>query len=56
MAIQGALPVEFEQMSVMPYVDDNGRRPRVTSPGGALVSSASGRTAAAGAGSGKDGA
>ncbi|GAA4899920.1 plasmid replication, integration and excision activator [Streptomonospora salina] len=22
-------PVEFEQMSVMPYVDDSGRRPRV---------------------------
>ncbi len=22
-------PVEFEGMSVMPYVDDNGRRPRV---------------------------
>ncbi|GAB3211274.1 hypothetical protein GCM10027294_32920 [Marinactinospora endophytica] len=22
-------PVEFESMSVMPYVDDNGRRPRV---------------------------
>ncbi|MDA8369900.1 MAG: plasmid replication, integration and excision activator [Nocardiopsaceae bacterium] len=51
-------PVEFEQMSVMPYVDDNGRRPRVAyslrargvkSPGG----SSSGRKAAASAG--KDG-
>ncbi|MBB4933751.1 hypothetical protein F4561_004571 [Lipingzhangella halophila] len=53
-------PIEFERMSVMPYVDDNGRRPRVAyslrargvkSPGGG----AAGRKPTANA-AGKEGA
>ncbi|KIH96648.1 plasmid replication, integration and excision activator [Streptomonospora alba] len=54
-------PVEFEQMSVMPYVDDSGRRPRVAyslrargvkTPGG---NGAASRKAPAAAGAGASG-
>ncbi|TQN28329.1 hypothetical protein FHX37_3503 [Haloactinospora alba] len=53
-------PAEFEQMSVMPYVDESGRRPRVAyslRARGVKAPNASGRKAAsANAGAAKDAA
>ncbi|MFB9803943.1 hypothetical protein ACFFN5_25920, partial [Streptomonospora salina] len=57
-------PVEFEQMSVMPYVDDSGRRPRVayslrargvkTPGGGGSRKAPAGAASGAGSSGGKD--